>query len=579
MIKIPAILEKCVAKLKKQGKSESSAFAICTASLKKSGKLDESFIQSLEEVAEDSYEFRELLALAEENSIELWCSLTGRVSIPSSHFFDSKNRKYPFRNSDGTINGGGVVAAWKLAEKEKASDKTLSKIKPYYDRCLKSREEKKSSQDSARLVFQFEIPEDIELKDKPVTIECLKMGKFRHPWYDVLTFDIPFFENMIRNFNADIPQSEIAFDFNHFSSGGAAAWVQKLFVEDKSLMATVELTEKGRKAIKSKEYRYFSTEYTDDYIEYEISDMLDEKGNLVTKESKISHGPTLRGGGLTNRPFIKGMKPVSLSEDNKAIELEEVIDDPNGEKILNLKTKSKEEVTKAMEKTLEELKKEKEALEAKVKKLTEDADETAKEELSKMTKQLEELDASIVKLEEAEKKGKSDLTKKLEEKDLQLEEQGKTITTLSGDVKALTESVKGLMSERTVLQGKQYETDVKDTVRELKEAGAFPATLVVIDKFLSAETAKDISVTLSEGEGDKKKEIHKSLAEIIKDIILSIPEEHRFTESEESRSVTDPTGTGKELNEDDVQKYADEQSPKLSYEAALIELSKDGKIS
>ena len=47
MIKIPAILDKCVEKLKKQGKSESSAFAICTASLKKAGKLDENFLKKL----------------------------------------------------------------------------------------------------------------------------------------------------------------------------------------------------------------------------------------------------------------------------------------------------------------------------------------------------------------------------------------------------------------------------------------------------------------------------------------------------------------------------------------------------
>jgi|GEM_PF-3894804 len=45
---MPEILDKCVDKLKKQGKSESSAFAICTASLKKSGKLDEKFISKLE---------------------------------------------------------------------------------------------------------------------------------------------------------------------------------------------------------------------------------------------------------------------------------------------------------------------------------------------------------------------------------------------------------------------------------------------------------------------------------------------------------------------------------------------------
>jgi hypothetical protein len=35
---MPAKLERCVKKVKKQGKSKSSAYAICTASLKKAKK-------------------------------------------------------------------------------------------------------------------------------------------------------------------------------------------------------------------------------------------------------------------------------------------------------------------------------------------------------------------------------------------------------------------------------------------------------------------------------------------------------------------------------------------------------------
>jgi len=582
VIKIPQILDKCVAKLQKQGKSKSSAYAICTASLKKAGKLDESFIDSLEGIEEDSPEFQELLALNEENSIELWSSPVSRKDAPASNFFDSKNKKYPFRNSDGTINRGGVMAAQKLAEKEKASDKVLARIKPYYDKCVTMKDVRKKDQ-CARLAFPFEWPEGVELKDgKSIDIECLKMGKFRHPWHGILAFDLPFFESIIRNFDAGIPQEEVAFDFNHYSDGGAAAWVKKLFTSDKSLKATVELTEKGRTAIKKKEYRYFSIEYTDDYVEYVISDDLDDNGNIVTKEFKISHGPTLRGGGLTNRPFIKGMKPVSLSEDNKPIELEEVIEDQI-DKNLDSKTKSIEEVTKAMEKTLKELKADKEALEAKVKTLTDAADEKNKEELETLTKQLSDLDKSIKKLEEAEvKKLEEDKAKKLEEdkkladKDVKLQEQDKVITGLSKDVKALTETVTSLMEERKTLKGERYQTSVKNTVRELKDAGMFPSTLKVVENFLLSDDANSVSVKLTEGEGDKKKETTKSLADIIKDVLLSIPEEHRFTDSEESRSEISSTGD-KEMSEEGVQKFADDN--KISYEAAMIQLSKDGKIS
>jgi len=278
------------------------------------------------------------------------------------------------------------------------------------------------------------------------------------------------------------------------------------------------------------------------------------------------------------------MKPVSLSEDNKPIELEEVIENDPNEKDLDPDIKSLKEVNIEMAKTLEELKTEKDALEAKVKTLTEAADEKNKEELEGLNKQLTELQTSIVKLEEAETaKVKADaekeigLTKKLADSEKTVLEQGKTIVTMGEDVKTLTDTVGKLMTERTELKGERHTSSMKDVVRELKDAGAFPATLKVIEPILLAEKAGEISITLTEGEGDKEKKITKSLADILKDVILSIPEEFRFTVSEDTTSVTSPTGSGKEMSEEEVDAYAAEK--KITFAEALIQLSKAGKIA
>ena len=291
MIKIPAILDKCVKDLKKQGKSEKSAWAICTASLKKAGKLDEEFLASWSEVEEGTQEFDELMVYVENHALEIWKAPTKRNDIPSSHFFDTESKEYPYRNSDGSVNGAGVMAAWKLANRsgvKKASSSLISKIKPFRDKCIKVKSKKQSEIEIRK--FSFPLSEDIfkifELadKEKAVDVQILKTGRFKHPWWGVLRFNDQFFDSMIKNFNANVPQEEIAFDFQHRSESGAAAWVSKLFIDGSSLMATMSLTAEGKKAIKDKQFKYFSAEYTDNYVAYDFEDVENDDGVVVERE-------------------------------------------------------------------------------------------------------------------------------------------------------------------------------------------------------------------------------------------------------------------------------------------------------
>ncbi len=601
MIKIPAILDKCVKDLKKQGKSEKSAWAICTATLKKAGKLDEDFLASLSDVEEGTSEFDELMVYVENHALETWKAPTKRKEIPSSHFFDSKNKKYPYRNSDGSVNGAGVMAAWKLAHGvngvKKAGSSLIAKIKPYRDKCIKSKSKKQSETEIRK--FSFPLSEDIfktfELadKEKSVDVQILKTGRFRHPWWGVLRFNDQFFNGMIKNFNANIPQEEIAFDFQHKPELGAVAWVSKLFVEDESLMATMSLTTEGKKAIKAKQFRYFSAEYTDNHIAYDFEDVEDENGVIIEREIKNSYGPCLLGGGLTNRPFLKGMKPVSLSEDGQVMEFEELKEEFD----FNLT----EEVNFDM-KTLEELQKEQEGIKESITKLeTEDkTDKKVEKQLSDLAGNLKKVEDAIVELKDVEKKKKStkkeDDTKVLDELKVNLEkatkalktkeeevknlsaEKEETVKKLSEDIKALSGNVTKLMKSNETLQDEKYKVNVENRLRQFSELGIFPATLEVIKPILLSDKAKDVVITLSEKVEDKEepKDVDYGLADIFHKVFSSIPEEFRFSDSELSRSEINPTGTGKNLTEADVQKYADDK--KLSYEEALIELSKDGKL-
>ena len=136
-------------------------------------------------------------------------------------------------------------------------------------------------------------------------VEILKSGQFHHPSYGNVVITEQTLNQMLNNFNNRVRGIDISFDYTHDNETGeqpAAFWVKSLSVKDKAgvkvLTAQAEFTPKGRKAILEKEYKYASADFCIDYV--------NESGK---------HFPyVLRGGTLTNRPFIKEMNPIKLSE-------------------------------------------------------------------------------------------------------------------------------------------------------------------------------------------------------------------------------------------------------------------------
>ncbi len=138
-------------------------------------------------------------------------------------------------------------------------------------------------------------------------IQLLRDGKFVHPTYGELLITDKTLELMKMNFDHRVRNIDISIDYTHDNETGespAAFWIKSLEVRSnkdgkgKGLFAKGEFTLKGRNAILEKEFKYSSADFVIDYI--------DERGN---------HFPyVLRGGTLTNRPFIKGMNPIKLSE-------------------------------------------------------------------------------------------------------------------------------------------------------------------------------------------------------------------------------------------------------------------------
>lgn len=141
-----------------------------------------------------------------------------------------------------------------------------------------------------------------ETSKLPDTIEIMREGKWKHPIYNKLEITGNTIENIITNFKNNVRGVDISFDLEHGGTNHkseAVCWVKNLIKKGSKLLAEVEWTDFGKEKIQGKNFKYFSPEFRFVYEDEETG----KKYNNV-----------LLGGGLTNKPFIKKMQPIMLSE-------------------------------------------------------------------------------------------------------------------------------------------------------------------------------------------------------------------------------------------------------------------------
>ena len=131
---------------------------------------------------------------------------------------------------------------------------------------------------------------------QPVTIT--RAGTFFDPRYGQFDITPTMLQQMVANFDARVLGQEVFIDVAHKPEDGAAATIKGLRVDGDRLLADVEWTPYGRRAIEDRGYSYLSAEYHEAWKD-------NEQGKL--------HGAVLLGAGLTVRPVIKRLDPVRLS--------------------------------------------------------------------------------------------------------------------------------------------------------------------------------------------------------------------------------------------------------------------------
>lgn len=138
--------------------------------------------------------------------------------------------------------------------------------------------------------------------DNKSWIHAARPGTYQHPQYGKLEFTFDTLRKLADSVTNRVRGIDVDIDYDHKTDAAmgskAAGWVRETKVDEAGLWLHVEWTEKAAKAIKDKEYKYFSPEFQTEWM--------DAQGK--------KHEHVLFGGGITNRPFLKDLLPVNLSE-------------------------------------------------------------------------------------------------------------------------------------------------------------------------------------------------------------------------------------------------------------------------
>lgn len=158
--------------------------------------------------------------------------------------------------------------------------------------------------ESEQFMLSLRNEEGVKLNENlPSVIEIAKVVDGVHPAFGRVTITPETLNSFIANFKEKVTGVDLSIDYDH-ETREAAGWVRDLFldIDGVTLLAEVRWTPKGALSLSDREFRYFSPEFSLNYVH---------------PHTGKEHGPTLLGGALVNRPFLKMEPIVSLKDKSK----------------------------------------------------------------------------------------------------------------------------------------------------------------------------------------------------------------------------------------------------------------------
>lgn len=165
----------------------------------------------------------------------------------------------------------------------------------------------------------------VRLNDVDTTswIQLMPLGSYSHELYGSIDITPDKIKKFVDNFVNNVRGIQLDVDYDHKADNGkAAGWIQD--VQDRGLdglWGLVKWTQPAFEALKAGEYKYFSPEFQDEWEHPKTGEIFQD---------------VLNGGAITNRPFLKDIQPINLSEVIRASEGGPVVDPKKLRQMLGL---------------------------------------------------------------------------------------------------------------------------------------------------------------------------------------------------------------------------------------------------
>jgi len=279
-------------------------------------------------------------------------------------------------------------------------------------------------------------------------VHALPIGSYKHPIYGTIDITSERAKNFADGVNSKIRGIDLSINYVHDNNNIAAGWVKKSEARSDGVWLFVEFTPDAQSKVKNKEWRYFSSEFEDEWE--------DPQG--------VKHKDVMFGGALTNRPFMKNLVPINLSEQtlDTAFELVSIVkgmdlDSLKGGKGMEL---SDDQITKIIEGVALKM----------TEKKTEDPTVTKLTEIPELKALAEEnpLVALLIKTVESQNVGI-----KTKEQELKLAEINRKLSDFDRSKIILTPRAKGLAATLAESMPVQLTESFWELLTEMKKGSSF----------------------------------------------------------------------------------------------------------
>lgn len=150
--------------------------------------------------------------------------------------------------------------------------------------------------------------EENGVKSTATWVHALPIGNYKHPVYGTIAIDAGRAKSFADGVNNKVRGIDLSINYVHDNNNIAAGWVKKAEDRVDGVWLFVEFTNDAAKEVQDKKWRYFSSEFEDEWED----------------ATGAKHKDVMFGGALTNRPFMKNLVPINLSEDTYTLAFEMV---------------------------------------------------------------------------------------------------------------------------------------------------------------------------------------------------------------------------------------------------------------